>query len=38
MSLVARIPCMLFGGHDFTRYGDYLVCEYCGYKVKVGHK
>lgn len=24
-----------WGGHDFSRHGDYLVCQHCGHKVKV---
>jgi DNA-directed RNA polymerase subunit RPC12/RpoP len=35
VSLIARPFCMLFGGHDYERHGSYLVCSYCGHRVKV---
>jgi hypothetical protein len=31
MSLFHRPLCALFGGHDFERIGNLIVCSYCGY-------
>lgn len=35
MSIFARPLCALYGGHTYTRHGDYLVCNYCGHRVRV---
>ena len=35
MSLLLRPFCALYGGHDYRRHGNCLVCSFCGHKVVV---